>query len=121
VHNDRSYIAQMGCESFTGIGLGARCAGPHAVQDQARPLIGQVLGISAEAARQMARRRKWPRRLTAIPTISEVVALFGTEPDSVPGVCVSNCGPTDVPEPGTLALIGSALLGFGLLRRRKRA
>ena len=59
--------------------------------------------------------------------ISSVIFQYGTGLDepNFAGTCTSNCSPPDpdsqvvVPEPGTLTLLGSALLGFGLLRRRK--
>lgn len=31
------------------------------------------------------------------------------------------CGPDEVPEPGSLLLVGAGLLGYGLVRRRRRA
>jgi hypothetical protein len=63
--------------------------------------------------------------------ISNVVFQYGTSltETSFSGGCTINCDPpppnddpppNDVPEPGTLLLLGSALLGFGILRRRKR-
>ena len=61
--------------------------------------------------------------------ISNVVFQYGTsltEPN-FPGTCTSNCSPPpppppiQAPEPASLAMLGGALLGFGLLRRRKQA
>lgn len=34
--------------------------------------------------------------------------------------CTSNCGSTDVPEPGSMALMGAAMMGFVASRRRKQ-
>ena len=62
--------------------------------------------------------------------IFNVNFLYGTQPEAVIG---GSCPPTDptcnggggppppIPEPATLFLLGSALLGFGITRRRKRA
>jgi hypothetical protein len=65
--------------------------------------------------------------VTANTTVTSVTFSFGTGPDTfLTNTCTSGCTPPpppppllNVPEPGTLLLIGSALLGFGLLRRRK--
>ena len=65
--------------------------------------------------------------ITSATTITGVSFNFGTGPDTVlsgvactPGTpgCVRGGG-GGIPEPGTIALLGSALVGFGLLRRRK--
>lgn len=57
---------------------------------------------------------------TTIPTISNVVFQFGTGPDNINGVCTEGCTPTRVPEPASLAIFGTALVGLGLFGWRRR-
>ena len=65
----------------------------------------------------------------SLDDISNVLFLYGTQlgEGSIPGECVeaTQCNPgggpgPGVPEPATLFLLGSALLGYGAMRRRQQ-
>lgn len=67
--------------------------------------------------------------LTSIPDIGSVTFLFGTVPDSQEGQCTGDtcdpctgvtCGPQQVPEPHTVALLGLGLLSAVWATRRRR-
>ena len=61
--------------------------------------------------------------VTASTLVGSAIFSFGTNAalPGLPGACTSGCGREVVPEPASLALLGSTLAAFGIMRRRKRS
>jgi hypothetical protein len=96
-------------------------------------LNGGEGGLSSEPLIQNSVTLLLDNFTASLSAISNVTFLYGTQlgEGSVPGVCSAtdvNCGGQgpgpgpgpDVPEPASLFLLGSALLGYGAMRRRQQ-
>ena len=53
------------------------------------------------------------------PTLTSLRISFNQSGDSVSGTITQNSPPANIPEPGTLALLGASLVGLGVFRRRR--
>lgn len=58
--------------------------------------------------------------ITNGPPTGAVATGFAGWPDACDQGVGTNCAPVQTPEPATLALLGSALVGLGVLQRRRR-